>query len=115
MHDNGHMVDVLHGREDADIGARIEMSRVLLGGDAKIPKGTFARAAQINASTYSMWIKGNSRPGLPNALALTDVYPITLDWIFKGSLVGLPDDFRRGVLEHVTKQAAKVTARRATA
>ena len=106
---------MLHGREDVDIGARIEISRVLLGGDVRIKKGTFAKAAKINATTYSMWIKGKSRPNLTNALALTDVYPLTLDWIFKGSLTGLPGDFQRGVLEHVTKQAAELAGRQAIA
>lgn len=113
VHNNGCMPDVLHGRENKDIGARIEMSRVLLGAGARIKKGTFAEAAKINATTYSMWIQGKSRPSVDNALALTDVYPLTLDWIFKGSLTGLPGDFQRDVLEHVAKQAAGPVARRA--
>ena len=99
------MPDLLNGQKNIDIGARLEISRHLLGGARPIPKNVFAKAAAVTPNRYSNWIKGRARPDLTAALAMTNAYPLTLDWIYRGSLAGMPSHLVDGILKHVADAA----------
>ena len=66
--------------------ARLEATRKALGMSAL----EFSRAAGISIAAYSNWENGRQRPGLTQAIRLTTVHGLTLDWIYLGDASGLP-------------------------
>lgn len=77
------------GRPDTPekIVRRLEFLREAL--EIKTQKA-FLKPAHISASAYSNWKKGDWRPDLDQALNLCKVYPITLDYIYRGNKDALP-------------------------
>lgn len=65
---------------------RLELTRKAL----KKRPSEFADAAGVARSTYSNWKNGKGRPELTQALKLCAVYGLTLDWIYRGIMEGLP-------------------------
>jgi transcriptional regulator with XRE-family HTH domain len=77
------------------IGLRLRITREAFG----LPQGEFAKRAGIEPNTYNNWETGDRVPDLTYALRLCETYGLTLDWIYRGEIKGLPfqlgDDLRR--------------------
>lgn len=50
----------------------------------------FCTRAGIASNTYNNYERGHKRPAIENAIALCNAYNVTLDWIYRGDLSGLP-------------------------
>lgn len=68
------------------IASRLKATREALG----LEQSEFADRAKIARNTYNQWEKGRGRPQLEGAMKLCEAYNLTLDWIYYGSLDGLP-------------------------
>jgi len=77
--------EIFEGREKANIGARLELTRNAVGLDQQ----TFASHAGLKASTYNQYENGINQPQISAANALCDAHRITLDWIYRGDMSGL--------------------------
>src|SRR5258706_3691859 len=79
----GRMVDVSRYKQ---IGRRLARAREALG----LSQVDFCRAAGIAANTYNQYEKGVSRPELDKGLAICRAHGLTLDYIYRGDVSGLP-------------------------
>lgn len=68
------------------IGERLRRTREALGYNA----GEFAKAAGILQSAYSQYETGTRRLTLVQAVKLCDKYSLTLDWLYRDEVSGLP-------------------------
>lgn len=68
------------------IARRLERTRLAMG----LSQSEFAEKAGIARNTCNQWEKGKGRPQLDGAIALCNVYQLTLDWIYFGETSGLP-------------------------
>lgn len=80
-------------RSDKDIGRRLAMVRTL----AKLTQDEMAESLGVTQGTYSAWETGGRHLGLNSAHAICDVYDVTLDWLYRGHMGGLPFE-KEGVL-----------------
>lgn len=80
------------------VGRRIEALRLALGIDKK---GDFARSIGLDASTYSKIVKGERVLGIEYGFAISELYQVSLEFIYAGSLRDLPDDLRTKVLHNL--------------
>ena len=78
-------MDRLEGTSIAAIGQRLELTRQVLG----LAQNDFCARAKIATNTYNQYERGKKRPTIENAVALCDVYDLTLDWIYRGDPSGL--------------------------
>lgn len=69
------------------ISRRLYLTRHALG---VMEQGEFAKVAKLAKSTYNNYEKGLRIPDLDFAVRLCDAYELTLDWIYRGQLDGLP-------------------------
>ncbi len=71
------------------VGRRLKLARMALGWAEK--QGKFAQMAGISLTAYNQWESGENYPGVDNAIKLCDRHTgLTLDWIFRGKLEGMP-------------------------
>ena len=70
----------------AQIGDRLLRARTALG----LNQRQFALQAEIAANTYNQWERAIGRPSLDQAMKLCDAHGLTLDYIFRGDISGLP-------------------------
>ena len=73
------------GREKAAIGARLILTRQVLGLD----QTEFAKRAGIAKSTYNQYESGTNQPRIQEAHKICDQFGLTLDWIYRGDHSGL--------------------------
>ena len=85
--------DPYEGREKDAVGARLELSRQAVGLDQR----TFARNAGIKSSTYNQYETGKNMPQIAAAHALCDSYRLSLDWIYRGEMSGLPQQVHSAI------------------
>jgi transcriptional regulator with XRE-family HTH domain len=85
-------------RSHEQVGYRLRLTREAKG----LRQNHFARAAKITNSAYNQYERGRSCPKLENAIALCDVYDLTLDWIYLGDDSGLSRSLRNTI--HALKQ-----------
>jgi transcriptional regulator with XRE-family HTH domain len=72
--------------EPSSIGERLRLTRQVSG----LGQGEFGRRAGLAANTYNQLEQGKKGPSLQNAIALCEAYDLTLDWIYRGDVSGLP-------------------------
>jgi transcriptional regulator with XRE-family HTH domain len=68
------------GRDAESVGTRLMLVREALG----LTGIFFAEKAGIAPSSYSQYEGGKRRCSLESAIALSDAYQLSLDWIFLG-------------------------------
>lgn len=73
-------MEMFEGSSLAAIGARLELTRSVLG----MSQREFCGRAHIPPNTYNQFERGKKRPSIENALALCDAHGLTLDWIYRG-------------------------------
>lgn len=72
--------------DKAAIGQRLLLTRQALGHNQTV----FATRAGISRNAYTQYEGGGKRPSIENAISLCDTYNLTLDWIYRGDMSGLP-------------------------
>jgi transcriptional regulator with XRE-family HTH domain len=72
--------------DSAEIGERLKATRKALGFNATV----FSRSAGIAQNAYSQYESGVRRLTLVQALKLCNKHGLTLDWLYRGDLSGLP-------------------------
>lgn len=70
-------------------GRRLEVARKALGVEKQ---EAFARLLGVAATTYNNWAKGERMPDVSAMVRLLDKCDIGPDWIYAGSLRGVPYD-----------------------
>lgn len=68
------------------IAYRLRITREALG----LNQTQFCGMAGIARNTYNQWEQGKGRPELDKALALCEAHSLTLDWVYRGVIGGLP-------------------------
>jgi transcriptional regulator with XRE-family HTH domain len=68
------------------VAARLRMTREAFG----LEQGEFADRAGIARNAYNQYEQAKRLPRLDQATLLCEVYGLTLDWIFRGEMDGLP-------------------------
>lgn len=58
----------------------------------ELDQGDFALAAGVQPNAYSNWGKRKTGPSVPSAEKFCNQYGLTLDYIYRGTLSGLPHD-----------------------
>jgi transcriptional regulator with XRE-family HTH domain len=69
------------------IARRLRATRLALAADNQ---QEFGNRAGISQSNYSQYENGHKRPSVDASIALCETYALTLDWIYRGDLTGLP-------------------------
>lgn len=81
------------------VSARLEALRLALGLD----KGTFSQSFGLDPSSYSK-ILGNTKPLKSEyGHAIAERWGVTMDFIYRGDLSRLDEDFRAKVMANLTK------------
>lgn len=78
-----------------DVGLRLAITRTIVG---KEP-AEFCRLYKIKLNTYSQWESGDRLINLDSACYLCEALGITLDWLYRGKLEGLPWAFAQRIRE----------------
>lgn len=68
------------------IAYRLRLSLDALG----LNQAEVCRLTGIAPNALNQWLKAKNRPDLDNGLTLCRVLGLTLDWIYRGDLSGLP-------------------------
>ena len=76
----------LHPRSLDAIAARLRAARAAFG----LSQLEFSRRAGIAGNTYNQYEQAKSLPRLDWANHICDTYGVTLDWIYRGDISGLP-------------------------
>jgi transcriptional regulator with XRE-family HTH domain len=77
----------LHFRRPENVGKRLTLTRLALGFPSQ---KEFYVATRLGASAYSMWESGDAFPRVEHMMLLCQEFGLTLDWIYRGDLSGLP-------------------------
>lgn len=88
-------MDPFEGISKRAIGNRLALTREAL----ELRQGEFCKRAGIAQNTYSQFESGKKRPSVDNAIALCEVYGLTLDWIYRGDPSGMHYDIAAKVRE----------------
>ena len=80
-----HRMDAIEGTSIKAIGLRLELTRTVF----RMGQAEFCTRAKIATNTYNQYERGKKRPAIENAIALCEVYDLTLDWIYRGDPSGL--------------------------
>ena len=72
--------------ELVEIGARLRAARVALG----LSQAELARGIGVRPNTYNQWESGKRLVDPLVAADICDRFGITMDWIYRGSTLGLP-------------------------
>lgn len=70
----------------AAIARRLKFTRLALG----LSQAELCSQAGIARNTYNQWERGLGRPELDKGIALCETFGLTLDWIYRGIIGGLP-------------------------
>ena len=68
------------------VARRLTLTREILG----LTEKEFAERAGVILSRYHLWETGKSPISLSSAMALTAAHGLTLDWLYRGKVQGLP-------------------------
>jgi transcriptional regulator with XRE-family HTH domain len=68
------------------IARRLALTRELLG----LAEKEFAEWAGVTLSRYHLWETGRIPISLSSAIALCAAHGLTLDWLYRGKILGLP-------------------------
>ena len=71
-----------------DMPLRLRATREVLG----LSVSQLCAQARIGRSTWSNWVAGRNRPNLDEAIKLVETFDLSLDWIYRGSLAGVPQE-----------------------
>lgn len=74
-----------------NVGKRLEELRLALD----LPKGEFARSFGEDPSSYSKIIQGQKPLLADKAFAISETWGVTMDFIYRGRLIGLPDELNQ--------------------
>jgi transcriptional regulator with XRE-family HTH domain len=74
------------GIDAPSIGERLRLTREILG----LSQAEFADRCVIARNTYNQYEQGRNIPQLQQAVRLSEVYQLSLDWIYRGDPSGLP-------------------------
>jgi DNA-binding XRE family transcriptional regulator len=81
------------------VGARLRLTRGALGFGGR-QQAKFAAGAGIPPTQFNNWENDKRAPKIEAAIALCKTYSLTMDWIYRGELSGLPlqiaEKIRRG-------------------
>jgi transcriptional regulator with XRE-family HTH domain len=77
------------------IGQRLTQAREAFG----CTQAEFARQARVSNSAYNQYERGKKRPAVDQANRLCDAYQLSLDWIYRGDVRGLPKALQRQIIE----------------
>ena len=61
----------------------------------------------VETSTWSQWETGKHRPEIDAMIRLGNLHDITLDWIYRGRIGGLPSDLKPVVWAHYQRLVAE--------
>jgi transcriptional regulator with XRE-family HTH domain len=86
---------VTNDRSLRSIGERLTLARKTIGRT----QADFARQARVSNSAYNQYERGRKRPAVDQANRLCDAYQLTLDWIYRGDLRGLPEALHGRIIE----------------
>ncbi len=75
-----------HPRHIESIAARLLALRLA----HDLSQREFCDRVGIGTTTYNNWERGISRPELDKAMQICDAFQVTLDWIYRGNLAGMP-------------------------
>jgi transcriptional regulator with XRE-family HTH domain len=73
-------------RRESSVARRLALTRELLG----LPEKEFAEWAGVALSRYHLWETGRIPISLSSAIALCAAHGLTLDWLYRGKITGLP-------------------------
>ena len=77
---------VRHPKSIDAMAARLKLTRAALG----LSQAELCRRADLSRNTYNQWERGHGRPDVHYAMRLCEAFGITLDWIYRGEIFGLP-------------------------
>lgn len=83
-----------------NVGHRLEELRLALD----LPKGEFARSFGEDPSSYSKIIRGQKPLLADKAFAISETWGATMDYIYRGRLIGLPDELTQKLRKARTGQ-----------
>lgn len=75
-----------HPRSVGAIAARLRATREAFG----LADHEFSRRAGIEKVTYRQYELAKHQPHLEQSMQICDVYGVTLNWIYRGDISGLP-------------------------
>ena len=75
------------------IAGRLRLTRQAL----RLKQAALCRQTGIAPNTYNQWEQERGRPDLDGAMKLCDAFGITLDWIYRGSMAGLPYEIAESI------------------
>jgi transcriptional regulator with XRE-family HTH domain len=84
----------------ADVAFRLRMTREALG----MEQSEFADRAGIARNAYNQYEQAQRIPRLDIAIRICETYGLTLDWIFRGDLSGLPFHIARTLHPRMGKE-----------
>lgn len=85
-----------------DVAARLRQTREAF----RMKPSEFADNAGIARNAYAQYESGQRLPRLDIAIKLCSTYGLTLDWIFRGEMAGLPFNVAKTLQDHPAKSLA---------
>lgn len=91
-------------REKKRVGARLSLTRRAIGykTQAKFVKA-LKSTYQMSPARWNNYETGDLRVTVPVALALCARFDLSLDWIYRGIRIGLPDDIKQKIEDQEIK------------
>lgn len=86
------------------IAYRLELTHAAIGG---VNQAAFATSIGVSPQGWTNYIKARERISVDAANRMCRRYGVTLDWIFRGSMYGLPPDLSRRIDEMAAEMASK--------
>lgn len=77
------------------MAARLKLTRLALG----LSQAELCRRADLSRNTYNQWERGHGRPDVHYVIRLCETFRLTLDWIYRGEMQGLPPSLAETVLQ----------------
>jgi len=97
---NGRMNSVgrLPKIDQPGVAARLEAIRLAVGLD----KGVFAQSFGLDPSSYSKVINSTKPLKSEYGFAISERWGVPMDFIYRGDLSRIPEDFRNKIMTHLT-------------
>jgi transcriptional regulator with XRE-family HTH domain len=83
------------------VAARLEAIRDVMN----VGKSNFAESIGLDPSSYSKVISGQKPLKLDYGFALSEVWGVSIDFIYRGDFARLPDDMRRKMIARLSQNA----------
>ncbi|MBC7906902.1 MAG: helix-turn-helix transcriptional regulator [Rhodospirillaceae bacterium] len=77
------------------IGARLRLTRKALG----LSQDDLADSINVGRTTYTMWEGGQRLADVLAISRMADRYGVSLDWVYRGNMAGLPHVIARRIEE----------------